>query len=241
MKPFVLLTSLFIALLSTGCMSEAGDTVSTKSRPQSYYQKMGGQYNESTSLFSSDSAILSDQDIERILAFKFKPAKLNRIAIMPFGLERCYGWSDEIDKTALAAKNVLIDKLKELDCVYDASYLPSLLVPPNKTVGYLREAAARYQADLLLIYKVSFNTYEKYQLFRPDQTKAYCTVEAVLLDTRTGIVPFTVLTTQTFTAEKQQDDMSFCETIRKAELQALKTALSEIGEEVTKFMTKAEK
>ena len=135
-------------------------------------------------------------------------------------------------------QNTLVDKLKESQSVYDASYLPTLLVPEKKTVGYLREAAARYQADLLLIYKASFRTYEKYRLFSPHITKAYCNLEAVLLDTRTGIVPFTVLVSRTYTAEKNKSDMNFYETIRKAELSAMKSALEEVGIEIVKFMSK---
>lgn len=131
----------------------------------------------------------------------------------------------------------MIEKLKESQAVYDASYLPTLLIPEKKTVGYLREAAARYQADLLLIYKASFRTYEKFRLFSPHITKAYCSLEAVLLDTRTGIVPFTILVSRTYTAEKNKSDMNFYETIRKAELSTLKSALDEVGVEVVKFMS----
>jgi hypothetical protein len=62
-------------------------------------------------------------------------------------------------------------------------------------------------------------------------------LEAVLLDTRTGIVPFTIVVTRTFIAEEQKSDMSFYETIRKAELTALGSALSEVGDEVVKFLS----
>jgi hypothetical protein len=89
----------------------------------------------------------------------------------------------------------------------------------------------------MLIYKASFRTYEKYRLFSPDKTKAYCNLEAVLLDTRTGIIPFTILVSRTFTAEKQESDMNFYETMRKAELKALKSALSEVGDEVVNFLS----
>ncbi|MEJ2154384.1 MAG: hypothetical protein P8X96_03540, partial [Desulfobacteraceae bacterium] len=102
-----------------------------------------------------------------------------------------------------------------------------------------REAAARYQSDLLLIYKASFRTYEKYKFFSPDKSKAYCSLEAVVLDTRTGIVPFTILISRTFTAEEKESDMSFYETIRKAQLSALESALSEVGDDVVKFLSQA--
>jgi hypothetical protein len=183
-KCLILLFSVSV-LFTVSCAENA---VMSQSRPDSYYasQDLYDNTQGVNSLFASDSAILTDNDIKRILAFQFKPQKLNRIAIMPIGQIQWFGWSDDLDKAGTAVQNCLIDKLRRSDAVYDASYLPTLLVPDKKSIGYLREAAARYQADLMLIYKASFRTYEKYRLFSPDKTKAYCNLEAVLLDTRTG-------------------------------------------------------
>ena len=58
-----------------------------------------------------------------------------------------------------------------------------------------------------------------------------------MLDTPTGIVPFTILVSRTFTAVKEESDINFYETIRKAELRALGSALSEVGDEVVKFLS----
>ena len=55
---------------------------------------------------------------------------------------------------------------------------------------FLREAAARYQADLLLLFRSSCRTFERYRLFEQDQARAFCAVESVMLDVRTGLVPF---------------------------------------------------
>jgi hypothetical protein len=236
MKKSILLFPAVFALLTVGCAKYA---VESQPRPDDYYSRENvyiGEQQES-SLFASDSNILSDDDIKRILAFNFKAQKTNRIAIMPLGQIRWFGWSDELDKAGVEVQNALVEKLRKNDSVYDASYLPTLLVPGKKEIGYLREAAARYQSDLMLIYNSSFRTYEKYKAFRPDKTKAYCNLEAVLLDTRTGIVPFTIVVTRTFIAEEQKSDMSFYETIRKAELTALGSALSEVGDEVVKFLS----
>lgn len=225
-------------IFPVGC---ASTKVVSKARPDSYYDGLAMESDtlSGSSLFSSDSEILSDDDVKRILAFKFKPQKMNRIAVLPIGQIYWHGWSDELDKAGEAVQNTLINKLKEAQTVYDASYLPTLLVPERKSVGHLREAAARYQADLLLIYKATFRNYEKYKFFSPNKTKAYCSLEAVLLDTRTGIVPFTILVSRTFTAEEEKGDMSFYETIRKTELSALKSALEEVGIEVVKFMSES--
>jgi hypothetical protein len=90
---------------------------------------------------------------------------------------------------------------------------------------------------LLLIYKASFRTYQKYKIFSPDKAKAYCNLEAVLLDTRTGIVPFTILVSRTYVADEQKSDMNFQETIRKTQLSALESALSEVGDKVVDFLS----
>lgn len=231
--PFILAFILF----ATGCGGKYA-TVS-QPRPDSYYQglSMEADSSGSGSLFSSDEAILSNEDVEKILEFRFIPQTLNRIAILPMGQTYWHGWSDELDRAGEAVQNALVEKLRRTPSVYDASYLPTLLVPEKKTIGHLREAAARYQADLLLIYKASFKTYEKYRLLSPDESKAYCNLEAVLLDTRTGIVPFTILVSRTYTAEKQKTEMNFYETIRKAQLSALENALAEVGNEVVDFLS----
>lgn len=156
---------------------------------------------------------------------------------MPIGRTFWFGWSDELDKAGTEVQNSLVEKLRKSQHVYDSAYLPTLLVPEKKSIGHLREAAARYQSDLLLIYKASFRTYVKYKVFSPDKTKAYCNLESVLLDTRTGIVPFTILVSRTFTAEQNTSDMSFHETIPKAELKALGSALYEVGDEVLEFLS----
>ena len=235
MKKILLLSLSASILFTIGCSGT--DSMVSESQQYSNYQ---GKWNHGNtpvraSLFTSDSKIMTDEEIKRILDFDFKPQKLNRIAIMPMG-PRQFGWSDKLDKKGLAVQNTLTEKLRKSKKVYDASYLPTLLVPDKKSIGYLREAAARYQADLMLIYTTSFRTYEKHKVFSPDKTKAYCSLEAILLDTRTGIVPFTILVTKTFTAEKQRSEINFYETVRKAELLALESALSEVGDELVKFL-----
>jgi hypothetical protein len=238
-KLYLLSISIFV-LFSTGCAHKA---IVSQHRPDAYYKSRAFEADsmQENSLFSSDSDILSDSDIKKILAYKYKPQKLNRIAIMPVGRSFWFGWSDELDKAGTEVQNTLVEKLRQSQHVYDSSYLPTLLVPEKKTIGHLREAAARYQSDLLLIYKATFRTYEKYKVFSPDKSKAYCNLEIVLLDTRTGIVPLTILVTRTFTAEQTTSDMSFHETIRKAELKALGSALSEVGDEVARFLSDSSK
>jgi hypothetical protein len=100
-------------------------------------------------------------------------------------------------------------------------------------------AAARYQADLLLLYRDQCGSFEKYRFFQEDQTRAYCAVEAVLLDIRSGIIPFTVVATESFSAEKTKGENNFHETIKKAEYRALSKALSRVATDLSEFMDQA--
>ena len=222
-------------------------SVDTIQRRASYYEEgsLGSarfaveKATEPASLFSSDSAILSDEEMNRILGHRFSLQKHNRIGILTIGRSYWFGWSDELARAGADVQSELVGKLRSSPYVFDASYLPTLLIPEKKTVGYFREAAARYQADLLLLYQASCRTYEKYRFFSPDKSKSYCNVEAVLIDTRTGIVPFTVTASRDFNAEKSPTDMNLTETMRRAELSALRAALGEAGDRIVSFLGSA--
>lgn len=233
MKKNYMYLAICFTVFFSGCA-----TVATEPRPASYYDKAYlAQANvPEESLFSSDSAILSDEDIKRILGYHYFPQKQNRIGILSLGKSYWFGWSDELARTGVEVQKKLVSVLRSSPLIYDASFLPTLLIPEKRTVGYFRESGARYQADLLLIYQASCRTYEKYRFFSPDKSKSYCNVEAVLLDTRTGIVPFSVTASRDFIAEQNPEDLNFKETMRRAELKAISEALEEIGSEVVRFL-----
>ncbi|KZN61887.1 hypothetical protein N473_20310 [Pseudoalteromonas luteoviolacea CPMOR-1] len=101
---------------------------------------------------------------------------------------------------------------------------------------FLREAAARYQADLILVYKSSCNNFKQWNVFEKDRTRASCITEAVLIDTRTGVVPFTITSTKRYTANRNASDLSFYETIKHAEVKAINDGLSDIATKLKAFI-----
>lgn len=209
--------------------------VSTSTRPAAYYD-LNSSEAATASLFSGDEAVLSDEAIGRILEFDYSPPSLGRVALMPFGREVWSEWSEEL---ALASSRMRTDVLGQLVSsprVYDASYLPSILIPDQKTVPHLREAAARYQADLLLVYRSYCRSFERYRLFGADRSKAYCGVEAVLLDTRTGLVPFTSVALESYEATENEVDINFRETVLKAQLNATADALAGVVNEIVIYL-----
>lgn len=226
------ITTVLVAVIAAGCAP-----VSTMPRPDSYYDSRTRDAELAVpSLFSGDAAVLSDEAIEAILDYEYRPPAQNRIALMPFGRKVWSEWSEELAIATEEMRTELIQRLVASPRVYDASYLPSILIPEQRSVPHLREAAARYQADLLLVYRTFCRSFERYHFFAADRSRAYCGVEAVLLDTRTGLVPFTSAAIKTFEARESDADINFRETVLRTELQATAEALGEVGAEIVAFL-----
>jgi hypothetical protein len=224
-------------LVSTTLLLAGCSTVATTPRPDDYMTPAEAPAAQTPeSLFGTDAALLTDQDIQRILEHRFVPVPRNRIAVLVLGGDRWRGWSDDLARLSAETQSALIGTLRMSDFVYDASYLPALLIPSTRTVAAFREAAARYQADLLLVYRNACSTYARYRMLSADTAKAYCTVEAALIDVRTGIVPFSVVSSRDFVATRRTNESNVGETVRRAELETLAAVLSEIGTDITAFL-----
>ena len=231
--PRVLLLFLTLPLVLGGC------SVASTVRPESYYdgvQPVSLDTGEPISLFPGDASVLTDDAIRRILDYRYAPPTLSRIALMPAGMEMWSGWSEGL---AMATEQLEKDAVRVLEAsprVYDAAFLPSVLTPERRSVPHLREAAARFQADLMLVYRNFCRSFQKYRVFRSNRARAFCGVEAVLIDTRTGIVPLSVVASRTFDVEQSAGDLDFRETVLKAQLAAVAGSLSEAVSEVVNLL-----
>ncbi|MCC6487835.1 MAG: hypothetical protein IT364_10080, partial [Candidatus Hydrogenedentes bacterium] len=167
-----------MVILSAGCMTYSKAVEPGADRVGFSW---GSDSNQETgSLFASDQAVLSNEDIARILSSPVTLPEKARLAVMQLGQNTRY-WSESSPVLGQQTTASFLEALKQCPRIAAASALPSILVPERHTVPYLREAAARYQADLLLIYRQNTGSYEKYRAIESDQVKAYCTVEAALL------------------------------------------------------------
>ncbi|HEY4647417.1 MAG TPA: hypothetical protein VIH25_14185 [Steroidobacteraceae bacterium] len=222
-------------LIFLGCL--VGCTNPTSSvRPDAYYSDVSQLKAGESSLFAGDAAVLSDEAIGKILQYRYSAPKVSRVAILPFGWSNWSGWSEEMALSTEQVNARVLATLKKSSRVYDAAFLPSILVPEKRTVPYLREAAARFQADLLVVFRSACQSFEKYRMFGSDETKAYCSVEAVLLDTRTGLVPFVAASLQNFSTTQAEKDINFREAILRAQLNALASALGDVSERTVNFL-----
>ena len=190
------------------------------------------------SLFRGDQAVLSDQDIARVLNTRLSLADRHRIAVLNLGSS---GWLSE-ELAEIEAKNfdALLQALKADQQLTDVRLLPSLLVPEKRIVPYLREAAARIQADLLFVYTTRIQTFRRDRFLKPNEVHAQCVAESVLLDVRTGIVADTAHATEKIALQKTASDLNFNETVARAESDARGKALVSLAQAVVKRLAKAD-
>jgi hypothetical protein len=144
-------------------------------------------------------------------------------------LARQWWGSGESGETSQMLADSAIGAVAQSPRVSRASALPALLVPNWPSVGALRESAARLQAAALLVYRPSCRVYERTPFVGSPQYRAQCTLEVVLLDTRSGVMPFATVVTRERVTQKQRGEFDRSETLRRAQVEAIVSALHEVG------------
>lgn len=191
------------------------------------------------SLFKGDQAVLSNQDIDRILSARITLADRHRLAVLRLDSRNI--WFQEIADLEAQNSERFLKMLSAVPQLTRVRFMPTLLIPERRTVPYLREAAARFQADLLLIYGTRVRSFQHDRLVGADEVRAEALVESVLLDVRTGIVFHSAQATESISAKKAPGDVNFSQTVAKVETEAVGRALLKLAEAVVGFVGSAEK
>ncbi len=92
-----------------------------------------------------------------------------------------------------------------------------------------RQLAWPAQIAALLVYRPSCRVYERVPFVGSPQYRAQCTLEAVLLDTRSGVIPFATVVTRERVTQKQRGEFDLSETLRRGQMEAIVLALHEVG------------
>jgi hypothetical protein len=235
-RNFIVIFLVLVAVFSTGCsMHKSALGPPPPPPPETILE------SESIpgSLFKGDQAVISDQDIARILNTQVSLTGRHRLAILNLAA-RTY-WSDELAEVEAKNSDNLLNTFKASPQLADALFLPSLLVPEKRTVPYLREAAARIQADLLFVYNARIETFRRDRFFKSDEVHAQCIAESVLLDVRTGIVVDTAHATESISMKKTAADVNFSETVARAESEARGKAVVTLANAVVQRLAKENK
>jgi len=199
-----------------------------------------------SSLFRSDKDSLGEDAIQRILSSKLVVPNIISIALYriqesPQQAIRYYGYgywrSEEYLKVQQSFISTIADEISRSDRVLEVVSLPSLLTPKEPTIAVIRETSVRLQADMVMVFTITSDVYEKYRMFQTNQAKAYCTCEGFLLDVRNGLIPFSRIVTREYLASKEKNDANFNETMARAEREAALLSLKALGEQTVEFLS----
>jgi hypothetical protein len=236
--PLKRFAAVLLAVAASAC---GGGAISTPRRPIDV-DGPPAQAPEA-SLIKSDATIMSDAEIHALLSARPALPKELRIAILHLhhkGTDRAsYAPVSTIDDGLTATSAGFIEKLRALPQVIDASYLPRFLAPKEPSLAHVRQAAARYQADLAFVFTSTCQLFEQYKVFAANEGKAYCATDAALVDVRTGTIPFVTRARRELLLDESDADMQVQDTARRAELGAIDLALQDNARDLGAFLQRS--
>ncbi len=192
------------------------------------------------SLFSDRSSTISEEGIQKILDGHYKLPQQLRVAIVkldnPQSRNRDW-WNDEAYlKNQQSYLDLFADKFKSSPRVTKTSIIPDLLVSKTPSFTNIREAAVRMQADIVVVYAISSDIYARYKLFTKPDIKAFATTQLIVLDVRTGLVPFSTIVTKDVLSQKKKEEVDDAETRNRIQQEAVLLTINDIGEKIKTFL-----
>lgn len=218
----------FVGLLLTSCAQVQKDygymaTQNYQSRPRL-----------TQSLVSSNEA-LNEASIQKILTSKVALPKAINLAVI-----RLSDSDDGVDFQTVDREvaDQFYNKSNWGGRVQSVIPVPLLMLARPVTLNSIRQAAVLLQVDAIVIIKpVSYGN-SQVQWFEKDKAKGITSLEVLLLDTRTSVVPFTSLVTETAEVTKETNDYETYELVKRAKKASETKALLQVAPAVQKFISK---
>jgi uncharacterized protein YcfL len=193
-----------------------------------------------TSLFDDQSSTISEENIRKILDGNYNLPSNLRVSFVRLSVpqnQRTYYWSDEqYLKSQQQYLDLFSDKFRKSARVKSTSTIPDILISQNPTFTGIREAAVRTQSDIAVIYSINSDIYSQYKLFTKTNVKAFATTQLIILDVRTGLVPFTTIVTKEFQDKKNDSDLNDNDAINRIKNQAVLLTIREVGNQILNFL-----
>lgn len=194
------------------------------------------------SLFSDKTSSISEDNIQKILDGTYKLPQQLRVAIVRLENEsqqKRYYWSDEqYLKTQQSYLGLFSEKFRQSSRVTNLSIIPGLLISKSPSFTNIREVAVRMQADIVVIYSIASDIYSKYKIFSKTDIKAFATTQMILLDIRTGLIPFTAIVTKDVLSQKKKEELDNSEAANRIQNEAVLLTINEIGQKITEFLSR---
>ena len=191
------------------------------------------------SLFNDKTSTISEENIQKILDGTFRLPQKLRVAIVrlePASQLKRY-WSDEqYLKTQQSYLDLFSNKFKQFSRVTKISIIPDLLISKSPSFTNIREAAVRMQADMVVVYSITSDIYAKYKFFSKADIKAFATTQLIILDVRTGLIPFSAIVTKDYLSQKKKEELDNSEASSRIQNEAVLLTINDIGQKITEFL-----
>lgn len=164
--------------------------------PTILYQNQQSEDFITKSLFTSDDRTLTEEAIQELLNGTVKLPSSMRMAVYNYGYQNrtYYGSPYSYGGDQAVFQQNLFDEIGRgiagANVFKKYMPMPTMMVGESPNIVQLREAAVRLQADVLLIFAIKTDIYHQYKVFKKDEAKAYAKCEVLLMDIRTGMIPF---------------------------------------------------
>jgi hypothetical protein len=195
------------------------------------------------SLFNDRSATISEESIQKILTGNFQLPQQLRVALVKLEspqVKRSYWY--QYDEDYLKMQQSYLDSfaaaLRQSPRVHQLSVIPELLISKTPSFTSLRETAVRMQADVVVVFGIASDIYSKYRAFGRSDLKAFATTQLIVMDVRTGLVPFSTIVTKDFLSHKQKEETGYAEAETRTKHQAVLLTINEIGQQITRFLNR---
>lgn len=231
--------ALAAAFALSGCLTSSPVPYggSYETGPGSLYRSAGAP--DPFSLVAATGDPISEADADAFIARPIQIPRGARLAVLFAGTGSYLG-SRADDVTARAAfAEALEATVLPSGAARTVSVLPSILTPAKPDIPTLRETGVRLQADGFLVVRISTGLLQNVRVFKDDQFRAFATVEAVLVDVRTGALPFTAVSTQQRTGTEGSEDLTSAEARLRLEREAAVAALRDVGAQLSGFLGEA--
>jgi hypothetical protein len=237
MKPVAIL------LIFTFIFSSCDTVKSAYQRPVNEPQAEEVQMTHS--LFSDKSATISEEGIQKTLNGNYKlPAQL-RVAIVRLdpavsgNSYQSYWRNEEYLKMQQSYLDVFTEKLQLSPRVTRISVVPELLISKTPSFTNIREAAVRMQADVVVVYSITSDIYSRSRLFSKTDIKAFATTQLIMMDVKTGLVPFSAVVTKDYLSKRKKEELEDAEARNRARHEAVLLTIFEIGQRIADFLKPA--
>jgi hypothetical protein len=194
------------------------------------------------SLFADNEATISEENIQKILDGTLTLPEKLRVAVVRLESRqrqaRPMFWStnEAFLRGRQSHLDLLSEKMKNSQRVERVSIVPEILISSNPTFVTIREAAVRTQADVVAIFSTHSDIYTRSRFFSSDDIKAFATTQFILLDVRTGLIPFSTIITKEYQSQRIREiDFDVSEARSRIINEAVLLSMNEIGVQLVEF------